>query len=101
MTLCISDTAARMLAANFMGADEEAVSPDEVEGVVKEMANILCGGLLERLNGDGRFTISSPTLIEPSLVGEMHGTMQTRRSFDLEIGTLAVGVSISEQSEAS
>jgi CheY-specific phosphatase CheX len=55
------DTAmARMLAANFLGEQEEALTEVEVAEVVGELTNMLCGSIVSRLEGTSKFALTHP-----------------------------------------
>ena len=80
-------TAARVIAANFLGRDEESLSGREVGEVTCELANILCGSLLSRLEKNTRFELSQPafTLEVP---GGQAEDQPVRQRFELEEGPL-------------
>lgn len=55
--------AARRLAASFLGReDERTVTGPEIELVTLELANMLCGAALSRIEPQGRFRIEAPRL---------------------------------------
>jgi Chemotaxis phosphatase CheX len=54
---------ARSLAANFLGEDASGISPVEVSEVTGELANMLCGSVMSRVEGEHKFVLSHP---EPS-----------------------------------
>ena len=59
----LEEGAARRLAANFLGREDEwTVTEPEIELVALELANILCGNALSRLDPGGRFRIEAPRL---------------------------------------
>jgi CheY-specific phosphatase CheX len=51
---------ARMLAANFLGEEEEALTEIEIAEVVGELANMLCGSIVSRVEGKSKFALSHP-----------------------------------------
>jgi CheY-specific phosphatase CheX len=51
---------ARMLASNFLGDDEESLTSAEVEQVVGELANMLCGSIVSRVEGTSKFVLTHP-----------------------------------------
>jgi len=53
---------ARMLAANFFGEDESEVSETAIGDMVGEMANMLCGSVLSRIETEMHFKLSHPTV---------------------------------------
>jgi CheY-specific phosphatase CheX len=51
---------ARTLAANFLGEDEDAISDEEIAEVVGELANMLCGSIVSKVEGHSKFVLSHP-----------------------------------------
>ena len=81
---------AAALAVNFLGEPDEEDTAARAVGLAGELANILCGSLIARMEPAGRFRISPPqvaavreTPAEPADV---------RRVFTLEEGPLEIGV---------
>jgi len=67
LTLAIAQPPARVLAANFLAADEDAPLPESQLGfVVCELANMICGTLLSRIKTEEQFSLSSPELLADS-----------------------------------
>jgi hypothetical protein len=67
-----------------MGEEEDALDPARVGEVVCELANMICGSLLSRLETDTCFELHHPELrsdLPPDAI---------YRNFDLENGTLRV-----------
>ena len=59
--LLVSERLARTLAGNFMGSEDmEELRPDEVGGVMGELANMLCGVALSDLQSQTNFELSTP-----------------------------------------
>lgn len=90
LELAIARSAARSLAANFLGAErEEEIADAQVGEVVCELANMICGSVLSRLDFGETFQLSSP-----ELQAQRHeaGAGALTRSFDLGNGWLAVCV---------
>ncbi len=59
--MCITPPAARRLAADFAGTlEKEALSEAQVFEVVCELANMICGSTLSRVNRGGLFELSKP-----------------------------------------
>jgi len=90
LTLRISKTAARTLAADFLGVEADE-GPDEaqVDEVVRELANMICGDVLSALE-------KSPLrLAAPELVPAADFVVPADascRSFDLGNGSLTVAL---------
>jgi hypothetical protein len=59
--LLVSDLFARTLAADFIGCDDPAgLRPDQVTGVIGELANMICGTVLSDLESDANFDLFPP-----------------------------------------
>jgi hypothetical protein len=58
--LHLEQATARTLAANFLGEADADVSSTEVSEVVGELANMLCGSLMSRVEGEHSFALSHP-----------------------------------------
>lgn len=83
---------AATLAAAFLGSEDEAVE-SQVRAVAGEIANVVCGVVLARMNPDGQFSISSPAV----MIGddtEAVGNMAVRRHFEIIEGDLSVGLTV-------
>jgi CheY-specific phosphatase CheX len=64
----VSAPVARNIAANFLGAeDDAAVRPEQVREVVGELTNMICGAVLSELESNVNFDLSAPA---PVLVAE-------------------------------
>lgn len=65
---------ARSLAADFLGMDEDEVTASQVESVVCELANMICGSLLSQVEGEIRFRLGPPSRepAEPAEDGSSH-----------------------------
>lgn len=63
--LGLSEEAAATAAANFLGAEPAAaVGREDTVNVLREMANMICGATLSRLENGRSFELSSPRLLE-------------------------------------
>lgn len=60
LRLSLSESAARSVAADFLAAEEYALSMRQIEEVICELANMICGSLLSKLERDARLRLSSP-----------------------------------------
>ena len=58
--LYLEQVTARSLAANFLGVEEAEVSSDEIGEVAGELANMLCGSIVSRVEGEHKFVLSHP-----------------------------------------
>jgi CheY-specific phosphatase CheX len=55
-----ADTA-RVLAANFLGEEEGNVTSDQVDEVMREVSNIICGAVLAQTGLERPFDLTTPT----------------------------------------
>jgi CheY-specific phosphatase CheX len=60
----------RQLTASFLGLDEDALSEAQTSEVICELANMVCGSALSRLDGGARFDLQHPELNPLEPVGE-------------------------------
>jgi hypothetical protein len=81
---------ARAVSAGFLGLDEEEVSDAQAADVVCELANMICGSVLSRLESDTGFRIEHPELADPSRPGMENAS--AARWFDLGDGVMAVSL---------
>jgi CheY-specific phosphatase CheX len=63
LTLRVTARAARSIAADFLGADEPDLAAREVEEVICELANMICGSVLSRVESDSIFRLDTPKII--------------------------------------
>lgn len=89
MDLAVSMDVAPMLASGFAGRDEAELTAGDVDGVLCEMANMLCGSLLSRLENEALFSLSTPRVSEGA--GDAPGVC---RVFDLGMGDMRVCISV-------
>ncbi len=62
----LSPAMARVLAANFLGEEEETLTDVEVAEVAGELTNMLCGSIVSRVEGTSKFALSHPEPLIPS-----------------------------------
>lgn len=86
---------ARLLAANFLG--EEDTAPDDVQAaeVVGEVANMICGALLQRVESKLAFSLASPVCgFDAPAIGA--GRDRISRTFELDEGVLHAWMEIGQ-----
>jgi len=66
-TLRATGPAARSIAADFLGAEESELPDREVDDVVCELANMICGSVLSRVESGTIFHLASPRIVEPHI----------------------------------
>jgi CheY-specific phosphatase CheX len=65
--MVVSARAARGMAANFLGSEDDAKLPlAQVSGVMGELANIICGTMLSELQSDANFDLAEPFTLHAS-----------------------------------
>lgn len=84
----------RKIAATFLGLEEDALTESQTGEVICELANMLCGSVLSRLEKGARFELSHPEL-EPPDAGCPPGRTACR-VFGLEEGHLAVWLELGQ-----
>jgi CheY-specific phosphatase CheX len=60
----VSAGAASAIAANFLGEDTDVLEPGQVHDVICELANMICGSVLSRLDREAHFDLQHPELVE-------------------------------------
>lgn len=65
-SLLVSEPLARTLAANFIGCEEADVAPLQVTSVAAELANMICGTALTKIESDASFDLAAPETIRIS-----------------------------------
>jgi len=63
LTLSVTEKAARQIAADFLGEDEPGLSSRKVQEVVCELANMICGSVLSRVESHTTFRLAAPRLL--------------------------------------
>ncbi len=64
LTLRVTREAARSISADFLGAEEEDLNEQQVGEVVCELANMICGSVLSRVESAVTFRLAQPELGE-------------------------------------
>jgi hypothetical protein len=89
--LRLSSGAARAMAGNFLGAeDERELTEVQIGEVVCEMTNMICGAVLSQVETESAFEIRLPELQPPGEGAEAGATV---RSLDLDNGALTMFLS--------
>jgi CheY-specific phosphatase CheX len=63
LKLSVSAGVARQIAADFLGQDESGLSSAQVGEVVCELANMICGSVLSRVESCTTFRLAPPSLL--------------------------------------
>ncbi len=96
MALRLSTGAARTITANFLGQeDEKELESAQVGDTVCELANMICGSVLSRLENETSFELDRAQLIPEAEWARAAGTV---RQYELENGVLAIALSLEAES---
>jgi CheY-specific phosphatase CheX len=79
-TVGLALSAAQSVAENFLGLEPGSITHQQVCGVVGEMANMICGSVLTRMESDTLFELLTPEILEDGQAART-GTM---RLFDVD-----------------
>jgi CheY-specific phosphatase CheX len=90
LTVSAAPATIAVLAAGFLGAEDDSVVDTQARSVVGELANVLCGVMLGHLDPKGSFVISPPEVSDASGVGQR----ELQKCFELMEGDLAVGLTV-------
>jgi len=58
--LSIEQESAHSLAANFLGEEVGDISSKEIHEVIGELANMFCGSVMSKVEGENKFVLSHP-----------------------------------------
>ena len=89
---------ATALADTFLGGAEEAAPEEQAPSVLGELANVLCGAILGRVEPAGHFTIAAPMLFTDAESASKVADMQVLSRFELEEGELTAGLTFDSPS---
>lgn len=78
--------AAQVVAANFLAEEAGEPTAQQVEEVVCELANMMCGSVLSRLDRDAHFDLGQPVLADATETAEA----SVARAFDIGDGKVAM-----------
>jgi CheY-specific phosphatase CheX len=63
MCLRLTDDSAREIAADFLGLERAEISSDQISEVVRELANMICGSVLSRVESAATFHLGVPRIV--------------------------------------
>ncbi len=66
LELIADSSALRVMAANFLGEEEDSICVVDHERVLLELSNMICGAVLHQQDSSRLFTLDSPVLISVS-----------------------------------
>lgn len=91
LAIRISAQAAETMAASFLGEEE---GHDKIRDVICELANMICGSVLSRLDSEAHFDLGHPELVDPLELQSVEGMS---RAFDIGDGEVAVLLHVDAQ----
>ena len=97
LTLRVTLDAARSVAADFLGEEEAGVSSDRIGEVVCELANMICGSVLSRVEPNVTFRLSAPRVVEPE---EAEPPLAAATVYAAEIGSGTITVIFNTETPA-
>jgi len=74
------------MAVDFLAADESGLTSRQVEDVMCEMTNVICGAALSRLESEQALRLSTPCIVTGGGVPEMPGAVE--QSVDIGSGVI-------------
>lgn len=86
--LSLSHDSSRQIAAGFLAEEEQDISQSQVNEVICELTNMLCGSILSRLETETSFDLSHPEL------APFPESPEYSRNFEIENGTLGVWLTL-------
>ena len=77
----------RKLTASVLGLEEDALTEAQTDQVICELANMVCGSALSRLEGEARFDLRHPEINPAEPAGDKEGRV-VRNTITTEDGVL-------------
>jgi CheY-specific phosphatase CheX len=66
MHLRLTSAASREIAADFLGIDASEIADTQISEVIRELANMICGSFLSRVESAAMFQLGVPRIVSPS-----------------------------------
>jgi len=93
--LRLTEGAARVIAANFLAEETDEPTKPQVQEVVCELTNMMCGSVLSRLDRGAHFDLEQPAMVDAAAVAEPEAVS---REFDIGDGEIAIFLSMDAKS---
>ncbi len=87
----IARPAANAVAADFLGEDAESLTDRQRMDVTLELANMICGAVLSRIESRAAFRLSSPQIVADD-TGKRGSAEETRCTVETGSGALTVAI---------
>lgn len=78
--LDLDAAAAASAAADFLVEDAAYLAPEQVEEVVCELANMICGSVLSRIESSATFRLAKPEIVRADAIEEPAGSVSSFRT---------------------
>ncbi|HJT88919.1 MAG TPA: chemotaxis protein CheX [Bryobacteraceae bacterium] len=91
LVLGASRRAARSIAADFLADDEQSLTDQQTAEVICELANMICGSVLSRIESSATFRLGAPEVISTREAVQAYGEGVEH---GVELGNGAISVSI-------
>ncbi len=82
--LQVPQSLARKMAANFLGANEDQISQEQLEDILKETSNMLAGSFLSKLEASAAFKLQTPVVQWLSAEDQKKRKLEKSLRFDVE-----------------
>jgi CheY-specific phosphatase CheX len=89
--MCIARSAANAVAADFLGEDAESLTDRQSTEVSLELANMICGAVLSRIESSAAFRLGTPQFASGE-TGNAGLANETRYTVDTGSGVLTVSI---------
>ena len=89
----VSGGAAQVIAASFLAEEADEPTPEQVREVICELANMMCGSVLSRLDRGAHFDLGAPAIVDAAAPAAPESAS---RAFDIGDGEVAVFLEIEE-----
>ena len=83
---------AKLIASNFLGKEAEDITEAEPGQVTGELANMICGSVLSRVEASARFELLHPVILPPGQGSPHPGAINS--ILELEEGVMVLWMSI-------
>jgi len=88
--------AANAIAADFLGEDPESLSARQSTEVTLELANMICGAVLSRIESRAAFRLGSPQIVADD-AGKRGSAEETRCTVETGEGALTVAIQMEKR----
>ena len=91
----LASPAANAIAADFLGEDAESLTPRQSTDVTLELANMICGAVLSRIESSATFRLGAPHVVAGIASDDLREEwpeMPTRYTVETGSGTLTTAI---------